>query len=135
MTHKIVPLPLIALLVMLVTPDVWATAQDKTEVLKETSYRLDASFPQQTDGLVWQATSAVAIDSRGHIYVFHRAKEPILKFDRSGKLFASLWRGLVRIATRYAHRRPRQLMGHRQCEPYGGQAERRGASAAELGRA
>ncbi len=61
---------------------------------QETSYRVDASFPQQTDGLVWQATSAVAIDSRGNIYVFHRAKEPILKFDRSGKLLRAFGEGL-----------------------------------------
>ncbi len=55
---------------------------------------MDASFPQQADGLVWQATSAVAIDSRGNIFVFHRAKEPILKFDRSGKLLRAFGEGL-----------------------------------------
>ncbi len=94
MTLRNPSLRLMALLMLLVTPDVWATAQDKAEARKETSYRVDASFPQQTDGLVWQATSAVAIDSRGNIYVFHRAKEPILKFDRSGKLLRAFGEGL-----------------------------------------
>lgn len=89
-----VSLRLMALLMMLVTPDVCVTAQEKAEGLRETSYRVDASFPQQTNGLVWQATSAVAIDSRGNIFVFHRAKEPILKFDRSGKLLRAFGEGL-----------------------------------------
>ncbi len=94
MTLQNVSLRLLALLMMLASPDVWATAQEKAEGLKESSYRVDASFPQRTDGLVWQATSAVAIDSRGNIFVFHRAKEPILKFDRSGKLMRAFGEGL-----------------------------------------
>ncbi len=51
MTFQNDSLWLMAWLMMLVTPDVWVTAQEKAEGLKESSYRVDASFPQQADGL------------------------------------------------------------------------------------
>jgi DNA-binding beta-propeller fold protein YncE len=53
------------------------------------SYRVVADFPQLSPSLTLGAVSAVATDSKGNIFVFHRGEPPILILDRQGKLLRS----------------------------------------------
>ena len=34
--------------------------------------------------------AGVAVNSKGHIYVFHRGKHPLMEFDPSGKFLRSI---------------------------------------------
>ena len=57
-------------------------------------FRLDRSFPRWAAGFALEATSAVATDSKGNIFVFHRGPQPILKLDRQGNLLRAFGEGL-----------------------------------------
>ncbi|MCC6509201.1 MAG: 6-bladed beta-propeller, partial [Pirellulaceae bacterium] len=97
MFFRIALAPVLAMLITIIAPPMYSSAQDKGGLQQAMPYRLDVSFPQQATGLVWQATSAVAIDSHGNVFVFHRATEPILKFDREGKLLRAFGEGLFAL--------------------------------------
>jgi DNA-binding beta-propeller fold protein YncE len=45
-------------------------------------------------GMTFGSTSGVAIDSRGHIFVLHRAPMPLLEFDPEGQFVRALGEGL-----------------------------------------
>lgn len=47
-------------------------------------------FPQVPAEITLGGCSAVAVDDRGEIYLFHRGKSPIIRFDASGK-FVRAW--------------------------------------------
>ena len=34
--------------------------------------------------------AGIAVNSKGHIYVFHRGKHPLIEFDSSGKFIRSI---------------------------------------------
>ena len=61
-------------------------------------YRLASDFPQLSSKFLLGAASAVAVDSKGDILVFHRGEQPILRFDRDGKLLRSFGDGLFSSA-------------------------------------
>lgn len=63
---------------------VTATAADKIE------FSPVEGFPQIPADITLGQCSAVAVDSRQQVYLFHRGKSPILCFDRDGK-FVRTW--------------------------------------------
>jgi len=79
------------LLVFVLTAALCATAQDS-------SYRVVANWPQLPAGLALGQATAVATDSRGHVFVFHRGEKPIVVFDSDGKLLRSFGDGLFKSA-------------------------------------
>src|SRR5262249_53003381 len=58
-------------------------------------YRPVAGWPRLPADLKLGSVSAVATDSADRVYVFHRGKQPILVFDRDGKLLRSWGDDLV----------------------------------------
>src|SRR5258708_1652797 len=52
-------------------------------------------FPKTPDGVTLGKCSAVAVDSRNQIYLFHRAKTPILCFDHNGRFVRGWGDGLI----------------------------------------
>jgi hypothetical protein len=58
-------------------------------------YRLEEGWPQLPEGMAWGGVISVDMDADGNIVVFRRAEPPILKFDPSGKLLASMGEGVI----------------------------------------
>src|SRR5262249_53246303 len=58
-------------------------------------YSIVAGWGQVPGNGQWGDVPGVAIDRDGNIYAFRRAEPPILKFDPSGKLLASLGQGMI----------------------------------------
>lgn len=50
------------------------------------SYDVDPSWPQRPSDVPWGAVSGIAVDGRGDVWVYTRAKPPIQQYDASGKL-------------------------------------------------
>jgi len=63
-----------------------------------TSYRVVTDFPQLPPSIVLGAVSAVAENSKGQIFAFHRGEHPILILDQNGKLIRSFGDGLFTLA-------------------------------------
>jgi len=63
-----------------------------------TAYRVVPDFPQLPPSIVLGAVSAVAENSKGHIFAFHRGQHPILIIDSQGKLIRSFGDGLFTLA-------------------------------------
>ena len=63
-----------------------------------TSYRVVPDFPQLPASIVLGAVSAVAENSKGQIFAFHRGQQPILILDSQGKLIRSFGDGLFTLA-------------------------------------
>src|SRR5437773_3397973 len=63
-----------------------------------TAYRVVPDFPQLPPSIVLGAVSAVATDSQGRIFAFHRGEHPILILDRQGKLLRSFGDGMFTLA-------------------------------------
>jgi DNA-binding beta-propeller fold protein YncE len=64
-------------------------------------FRVVADFPKLPSGTRLNAVSAVAIDSKGNIYIFHRSvpgADPILVFDPAGNFLRSLGKNLFKSA-------------------------------------
>jgi DNA-binding beta-propeller fold protein YncE len=55
-------------------------------------------FLQLPEGFVLGACSAVAVNSKGEVYVFHRGPRPILCFDAQGKLLRAWGDDLIQMA-------------------------------------
>jgi DNA-binding beta-propeller fold protein YncE len=72
-----------------------ATAQDSGGAA---AYRVVPDFPQLPPSIVLGAVSAVAENSKGQIFAFHRGEHPILILDRQGKLLRSFGDGLFTLA-------------------------------------
>ena len=73
-----------------------APSADKAPAAPE--YRVVAGWPVLPAHLKLGGVTAVATDSADRVYVFHRGKNPILVFDRDGKLLRSWGDGLVKTA-------------------------------------
>jgi DNA-binding beta-propeller fold protein YncE len=54
------------------------------------AYRVDPGWPELPEGWNLLATPDVAVDSEGHVYVFHRGPHPIIEMDAQGK-FVRAW--------------------------------------------
>ena len=62
------------------------------------SYEVDASWPELPAGWNFGETADVAVDKRGHVFVFHRGPHPIMEFDPHGTLVRSWGDGLFKNA-------------------------------------
>jgi len=54
------------------------------------NYETVADFFQLPAGENFVEPAGVAVNSKGHIYVFHRGKHPLMEFDPSGKFIRSI---------------------------------------------
>jgi DNA-binding beta-propeller fold protein YncE len=59
------------------------------------AWRAEADFFKLPEGFKLGACSAVAVNSRGEIFVFHRGEHPILVFDSAGKFLRSWGDGVI----------------------------------------
>ena len=60
----------------------------------ELGYRVVPNFFRLPPGMNFGEASGVALDSKGHVFVFHRAKPMLMEFDEKGTLVRSLGEGL-----------------------------------------
>ena len=60
------------------------------EPLPKLKYEAVADFFQLPSGEHFVEPAGVAVNSKGHIYVFHRGKHPLMEFDASGKFLRSI---------------------------------------------
>ena len=58
--------------------------------LPKLNYDMTADFFQLPAGEHLVEPAGIAVNSKGHIYVFHRAKHPLIEFDSSGKFIRSI---------------------------------------------
>jgi hypothetical protein len=58
--------------------------------ITETELRRDYRLLSTAAGEHFVEPAGVAVNSKGHIYVFHRGKHPLMEFDPSGKFLRSL---------------------------------------------
>ena len=59
------------------------------------SYRVDADFFKRPAELAWGDTPGVAVDGRGQIWVFTRAKTPVQVYDPRGNLVRAWGEGII----------------------------------------
>jgi len=66
-------------------------AQGRTEPAPpKLNYEVVPNFFQLPPGENFVECCGVAVNSKGHIYVFHRGKHPLMEFDSSGKYIRSI---------------------------------------------
>ena len=66
-------------------------AQARTEAgIPKLNYEAVPNFFQLPVGQNFVEPCGVAINSKGHIYVFHRGRHPLMEFDSSGKFIRSI---------------------------------------------
>src|SRR2546427_11515556 len=58
--------------------------------LPKLNYDMTADFFQLPAGEHLVEPAGIAVNSKGHIYVFHRGKHPLIEFDSSGKFVRSI---------------------------------------------
>lgn len=75
-----------------------ASRADEDQSGKGIAYVLDKDFPKLPPDFVREAVSAVAIDSKDNIFVFHRGTHPLIQLDRLGKLKRAFGEGLIASA-------------------------------------
>lgn len=57
-------------------------------------YAVDAEWPTLPPGWNFGETAGVAVDGKGHVYVFHRGENPIMEFAPDGRLVRSWGEGM-----------------------------------------
>src|SRR5437660_11751272 len=60
------------------------------EQIPKLNYEVVPDFFQLPAGENFVEAAGVAVNSKGHIYVFHRGKHPLMEFDASGKFLRSI---------------------------------------------
>ncbi len=60
------------------------------EPIPKLNYEAVPDFFQLPPGERFVEVAGVAVNSKGHIYVFHRGKHPLMEFDSSGKFVRSI---------------------------------------------
>src|SRR5262245_2993351 len=60
------------------------------EAVPKLHYEAVPDFFQLPAGEHFVEVAGVAVNSKGHIYVFHRGKHPLMEFDASGKFLRSI---------------------------------------------
>jgi sugar lactone lactonase YvrE len=53
------------------------------------NYTVDASWPKLPAGWTFEETPGIAVDSREHVFVFHRGPHPLIEFDKAGNYVRS----------------------------------------------
>jgi DNA-binding beta-propeller fold protein YncE len=85
------PLLLIVPIVALCVSGDSTFAQGRTEpATPKLNYEAVPNFFQLPAGENFVEPCGVAVNSKGHIYVFHRGKHPLMEFDSTGKFIRSL---------------------------------------------
>ena len=77
---------------MFATP--MARAQSKFEAVPELPYRVAPDFFKYPKGMVTGEAAGVAVNSKGHIYLFQRTKPMLTEYDAKGNFVQSLGEGL-----------------------------------------
>src|SRR5215475_1470649 len=67
-----------------------ATFAQLSDNLPKLDYELMPDFFQLPPGEHMVEPAGVAVNSKGHIYVFHRGQHPLMEFDASGKFLRSI---------------------------------------------
>ena len=57
-------------------------------------YEVEVGWEKMPPGYSWREATAVAVDSRDHIYVFNRGDHPVMVFDSEGNFLRSWGEGL-----------------------------------------
>jgi DNA-binding beta-propeller fold protein YncE len=60
------------------------------EQIAKLNYEAVSDFFQLPPGEHFVEVAGVAVNSKGHIYVFHRGKHPLMEFDANGKFLRSI---------------------------------------------
>jgi len=60
------------------------------DTIRKLNYEAVPDFFQLPENDHFVEVSGVAVNSKGHIYVFHRGKHPLLEFDANGKFIRSI---------------------------------------------
>src|SRR5438128_12546415 len=60
------------------------------EVIPILNYEAVPDFFQLPSGEHFVEVAGIAVDSKGHVYVFHRGKRPLVEFYASGKFIRSI---------------------------------------------
>jgi DNA-binding beta-propeller fold protein YncE len=77
----------------------FSVAQQAEKVdVQNLNYEAIADFFQLPPGENFVEPAGVAVNSKGHIYVFHRGRHPLMEFDASGKFIRSIADDLFVIA-------------------------------------
>lgn len=58
-------------------------------------YQVVPDWPQLPSGWNFGEVAGVDVDSRGHVYVFHRGPHPLIEFESNGKFVRSWLEGMV----------------------------------------
>ena len=90
MQHR---LSIVACLFSISTPLLTAapvSSNRSDETIPRLKYEAIPDFFQLPAGENFVEVAAVAINSKGHVYVFHRGKHPLMEFDASGKFIRSI---------------------------------------------
>ncbi len=65
---------------------------------KSLDYHLEEGFFKLPPGITFGESTGVAIDKRGHIYVFNRGTDPLMEFTEQGDYVQTLAKGIVASA-------------------------------------
>lgn len=57
---------------------------------KELNFKASIDFLKLPDGMYLQEVAGVAVNSKDHVFVFHRGKHPLLEFDSQGNFLRSI---------------------------------------------
>jgi len=86
---------LLALLVLLLAP---TTLFAQSEKWPDLGYQVAPHALSLPPGGNFIETTEVALNSKGHIFVFHRGPQPLMEFDSNGDFIRSLGEGLFTMA-------------------------------------
>lgn len=87
--HRFLNVPLIAATFSLAATSTFAQIPDGASIPK-LDYQAVADFFKLPLEEHFVEPAGVAVNSKGHIYVFHRGKHPLMEFDASGTLLHSI---------------------------------------------
>jgi len=78
------------LLLMALLSGAVGAAQNLAPTIPKLSYEVVPDFFQLPAGENFVESAGIAVNSKGHIYVFHRGKHPLMEFDADGKFLHSI---------------------------------------------
>src|SRR5216684_3851130 len=81
---------LLSLLIILFASTSMSERAFGEEPIPKLNYEAVPDFFQLPAGEHFVEVAGVAVNSKGHVYVFHRGKHPLMEFDASGKFIRSI---------------------------------------------
>lgn len=76
----------------------WVSAFPQVSKLPDLGYKPAADPLSLPAGMNFGEAAGVALNSRGHIYVFHRGSKPLVEFDSQGRFVRTIADGLIKSA-------------------------------------